>query len=79
MKILNNGSKSSKSKASGKSELTREKSHDAFTSFEKIMVDRIVQTEIALDTSRRYRFIEIRQSINFRIRYAFYSSVHIVL
>ena len=68
MKILNNGAKSSKSKGSEKSELTREKSHDAFTSFEKIMVDRIVQTEIALDTSRRYRFIEIRQSINFRIR-----------
>ena len=32
------------------------------------MVDRFVQTEIALDTSRRYRFIEIRQSINFRTR-----------
>ena len=48
VKILNNGSKSSKSKTSEKPELTREKSHDAFTSFEKIMVDRIIQTEIAL-------------------------------
>ena len=32
--------------------------------------DRQIQTEIALDTSRRYRFIEIRCSINFRAKSA---------
>ena len=40
------------------------------TAFAYHAIDRAVQTEIALDTSRRYRFIEIRCSINFRAKSA---------
>ena len=63
------GSKTSKNRKT-KLEAIRVESHDVSTTVEKIMEDRAVQTEIALDTSRRYRFIEIRCSINFRAKSA---------